>query len=227
MAENKPGTKRPFDILRSEWQVIASLLVISILNSELTSRIVHIPHLSPTSSRVISLAISAVLVVAVIMASWLKLPHISRIILVVFASFATIYLLSAINALVASLPNLTTSPAGLFLLRDAALVLGINVVLFAVWFWLIDYRGSQKGTTTTSQRRDFLFIQEVLPIPGWEGWHPDFSAYLTMSFYNSVTFGPTDTYVLSRRARFLIVFQVILSLIVLLTFVARAFVIIK
>jgi hypothetical protein len=220
------GTQFPrgrYNVLGREWPVLAALVVVSLLSLVLVGRIVHLPGMSPAGTRALVIGTGALLTVAIMAASVSSRTRIVRAAQVIFASLATLFLIDSVGELVSSLPKLKTSAAGLFLLRDAAIVFAIDIILFAVWFWMID----AAGAGIASKRRDFLFAQEVMKLPGWEDWHPDFSFYVFMSFYNSVTFGPTDTYVLSRRGRILIVLQVIISLVVVLTFLARAFVIIK
>ncbi len=223
MSASNQKTESHYEILRREWPVFVSLLVISILSSILTGRIVHLPGLSPAASRNLIMLVGSLLVLAYVVTTLLNYSPISRIILLAFSCLATLFLLDAVISLVMNLPELRTSQAGLSLLRDAAISFTINVVLFGEWYWSIDF--ARPGRI--SKRRDFLFVQEVMNFHGWEKWRPDFHSYLVMSFYNSVTFGPTDTYILSRRGRYLIVLQVILSLVVILTFLARAFVILK
>ncbi len=121
-----------------------------------------------------------------------------------------------------SLPNLKTNQLGVALLADAIIVGINNVVLFAVWYWMMDGGGAAKRVTVSSRKKDFIFAQEVITLPGWEGWQPDFTAYLTMSFYNCSTFGPTDTYVVSRRGRLLVILQVLLSGVIVSMFISRA-----
>ena len=223
MAASGQRDTKGYDVLGREWPVLLSLIIVAVLCAILIGRIVHVPRISPAGSRDVVLVTGGVLAVAILVVSLLNRLRAARTFQVVFASLATIFLLEAVSELVSSLPKLRTSGEGLILLRDAAIVFAIDIILFSVWFWMIDAAGADG----TSKRRDFLFVQEVMNIPGWEKWRPDFSFYIFMSFYNSVTFGPTDTYVLSRRGRFLIVLQVIISLVVVLTFLARAFVIIK
>ncbi len=214
--------ERPRD-LRREWPILVALVAVSLLSLVLVGRIVHLPGTTAAATRAMVLGVSAVLVAGIVIASLVQQLRWMRTFQILYALVATAFLADSVIELVSSLPRLRTSAAGLFLLRDAAIVFAIDIILFSVWFWMID----AAGASIASKRRDFLFAQEVMKVPGWEDWHPDFSFYLFMSFYNSVTFGPTDTYVLSRRGRLLIVLQVIISLVVILTFIARAFVIIK
>jgi uncharacterized membrane protein len=53
-------------------------------------------------------------------------------------------------------------------------------------------------------------------------WHPGFLDYLFLAFNTSTAFSPTDTAVLSRRAKALMMVQALLSLVILAVLVGRA-----
>ncbi len=54
------------------------------------------------------------------------------------------------------------------------------------------------------------------------GWAPGFLDYLFLAFNTSAAFSPTDTPVLSRRAKLLTMVQSVLSLIVIVVLVGWA-----
>jgi uncharacterized membrane protein len=53
-------------------------------------------------------------------------------------------------------------------------------------------------------------------------WSPGFLDYLFLAFNTSTAFSPTDTAVLSRRAKVLMMVQALLSLVILAVLVSRA-----
>ncbi len=225
MHKSNPESQKASSVLSREWEVLVSLIIISILYSSLGESLVQILSLqepSPETTQIISLSISAVVLITIIISSLTGHLRISRIALLIFAGLVSLFLISGIGVLVFSLPHLKTSQLGLILLADAVIVWINNVVLFAVWYWIMDGGGATKRVKVSARKKDFLFAQELITLPGWEGWQPDFTAYLTMSFYNCSTFGPTDTYVLSRRCRLLIILQVLLSGVIVSMFVSRA-----
>ncbi|HEX9440545.1 MAG TPA: hypothetical protein VF909_12735 [Roseiflexaceae bacterium] len=59
---------------------------------------------------------------------------------------------------------------------------------------------------------------------GWQPtpWYPSFVDYLFLAFNTSTVFSPTDTAVLSARAKILMMLQAMLSLLVLAVLAARA-----
>jgi hypothetical protein len=57
---------------------------------------------------------------------------------------------------------------------------------------------------------------------GPSGWSPDFTDYLFLAFNQSTAFGPTDTSIISKRAKILSMIQAVFALITIAVVVARA-----
>jgi hypothetical protein len=128
--------------------------------------------------------------------------------------------------LVALLPRREAVPATA-LLRDAAIIWGINVVTFALWYWEIGGGGPVMRRLRPYQSKDFLFPQQAVREEENEGsstssWSPDFIDYLFLAFNHSMAFSPTDTAVLSRRAKVLVMIQATLSLMAIAVLAAKA-----
>jgi hypothetical protein len=113
----------------------------------------------------------------------------------------------------------TSAPA---LLRDAALLWVINLVTFSVWYWETDGGGPAWRSREGHRSQDFLFPQINLGGGVARGWSPDFLDYLFLAFNTSTAFSPTDTAVLRRRAKVLMMMQASLSLVILAVLVSRA-----
>ena len=222
---NIPGSARS-SFIRDEWPILLALIAVSILYSLLAQaldELISSPFASSLIIRLISLTLSGTLVILIVVAWLAKKPRFSFVILIFFNSVVTVYLLSGVFLLVGSLTKLHGTEAGLILLRDAAVVWVINVLIFAIWFWILDGGGpSRRGKDVPSIEKDFLFFQEESSFPGWEHWHPNYNDYLILALFNCSTFGPTDVRVLSRRGKLLVATQVIISLLTLTMFVARA-----
>lgn len=108
------------------------------------------------------------------------------------------------------------------LLANAALIWMVNVLLFASWYWEIDDGGPIKRHHGTYHSSDFVFPQMMLNRPEDDEWRPQFFDYLFLAFNTSTAFSPTDTAVVSRRAKLLLMLQSLLSLIVISVLAARA-----
>jgi len=105
---------------------------------------------------------------------------------------------------------------------DAALVFVSTVLLFTVWYWILDYKYQQSLGSGEVVPPAIIFPLMERKIPGYENWKPGFIDYLYLSFHTSSTVGPTDTLILSKRAKITTMFQVLISLIVLIVVAARA-----
>ncbi len=134
--------------------------------------------------------------------------------LVTVAVMASVFLLVS-----SSLGGRTSAPT---LLRDAALLWIINVATFAVWYWEIDSGGPAQRHQEEHHSEDFLFPQLNLANKVARAWSPGFLDYLFLAFNTSTAFSPTDTAVLSRRAKVLMMVQALLSLLILAVLVSRA-----
>ena len=121
--------------------------------------------------------------------------------------------------LVTTLPRGTTQAGAL--LVDAALIWLANVALFALWYWEVDCGGPSSRHHGGYRNTDFLFPQAMLP-DQQPAWSPGFVDYLFLAFNTSTAFSPTDTLVLSHRAKLLMMAQSLVSLVVIAFLAARA-----
>jgi hypothetical protein len=133
----------------------------------------------------------------------------------------TAQLLFGLGLLIADVPSFKSLSGGFLLLGDVILVWLMNVTLFGIWYWLLD-GGGPAGRDRGTSPPDFVFAQHSTGHPGWSGWRPGLVDYLFLSFNASTTFGPTDTVVLSRRAKVLMMLQVVVSMASFAVLAARA-----
>ena len=123
--------------------------------------------------------------------------------------------------LVVRLPGNQTS--GTALLRDAALIWAGNVLAFALWYWELDGGGPGNRRLGSYRSTDFVFPQlQQDPDHAAERWLPEFVDYLFLAFNTSTAFSPTDTLILSRRAKALLMAQSLISLLTIGGLAARA-----
>jgi uncharacterized membrane protein len=128
--------------------------------------------------------------------------------------------------LLAALPAHRQQPIDL--LRSAAALWITNIIVFASWYWRLDAGGpharEQHGVHTDGA---FLFPQMTLNpqtkvLMGEDTWSPGFIDYLFLAFNSSTAFSPTDTPVLTRWAKALMMVQSLISLTTLALLAARA-----
>ncbi len=143
-----------------------------------------------------------------------------RIIGMALSALVTAALAASAVLLIVRLPSGKT-PAT-HLLRDGALIWGINVLVFAIWYWELDCGGPHARHIKRYTSTDFLFPQMTMPDAEEKNWSPLFLDYLFQAFNTSAAFSPTDVLILSRRAKVLMMMQSLISLVVVAVLVSRA-----
>ncbi|HVT94696.1 MAG TPA: hypothetical protein VHD76_17745 [Bryobacteraceae bacterium] len=133
----------------------------------------------------------------------------------------TAFLAWSVIMLVLRLPGHQEPPA--VLLRSAGALWITNVLVFACWYWRLDAGGPHaRDVSEKHVNGAFLFPQMTRPDEENPGWSPEFLDYLFLAFNTSTAFSPTDTAILSRWAKILVMTQSIISLTVLALLAARA-----
>lgn len=127
----------------------------------------------------------------------------------------TLLLLWSLALLVRSLPAHTVSPKQLLIVSPVLWF--SNILVFASWYWRLDAGGpNARDLRDVHTEGAFLFPQmtmESLRTPeGARGWSPGFVDYLFLAFTASTALSPTDTPVLSRWAKLLMMVQASISL---------------
>ncbi len=175
---------------------------------------------------------------------WLLLPVVGGVLLLyalahqlgrykpsVFLSYLALVIVTADMAwslclLVAGLPTHQQTP--IMLLRSAAALWSTNIIVFASWYWRLDAGGPQarelRGVHCDGA---FLFPQMALTPEARremceDTWSPGFIDYLFLAFNTSTAFSPTDSPVLTRWAKVLMMLQSLISLATIALLAARA-----
>ncbi len=170
------------------------------------------------------------LLVAAIVTNHTKRHDLNHNIGVAEAFVMTVFLAWSVGLLVASLPRHEETPQRLLI---SAIALWItNVLVFATWYWRIDaggphMRDMRRGAQIGHRYGAFLFPQmtlddDVKAETGQKNWTPQFMDYLFLAFNTSTALSPTDTSVLGRRAKLLMMVQSALSLTIIALLAARA-----
>jgi len=137
----------------------------------------------------------------------------------------TIAMVVSLWLLVAALPGQKES--GPQLILSAASLWLTNVLVFALWYWRLDAGGpNARDRREQHTRGAFLFPQMTIrPRDGEDEaprWAPQFVDYLFLAFNTSTAFSPTDTPVLTRWSKLLMMVQSIISLTVIALLAGRA-----
>jgi uncharacterized membrane protein len=142
----------------------------------------------------------------------------------VLSGAVTTALVISLVLLVRALPAHKQQPVQL--LRSAASLWISNMLVFAVWYWRLDAGGPHKREKIKFHDRGaFLFPQMALHQQSPtrpDSWRPCFIDYLFLSFNTSTALSPTDTAVLSRWAKALMMLQSVISLSIIVLLAARA-----
>ena len=131
-----------------------------------------------------------------------------RCIVIVNALFTAALLLHT-NALFGVLFGSISDAIGTLLL-DVVLMAVSNVLLFSIWYWIIDPPGVDE-TQRNDKPWEFLFPQRGSSLPHYESWVPRYTDYLFVAFTTSFAFSPTDALPLTRRAKMLMLLQASIS----------------
>jgi len=152
--------------------------------------------------------------------------HIDRVLGFIITAVLTVELVASLIRLVTALPSHRESPPAL--LVSAVSIWTSNVLVFALWYWRLDAGGPHGRETREGHAAGaFLFPQmtllpEVKAAAQQMSWSPDFLDYLFLAFNTSTAFSPTDTPVLARWGKALMMLQSIISLTALAVLAARA-----
>ncbi len=141
----------------------------------------------------------------------------------VVTSVVTIELVVSVVRLVSALPSRRESPSALLL--SAAAVWISNVLVFALWYWRLDAGGPHGRESRDAHVEGAFLFPQMTMSPDQsrpEGWSPNFVDYLFLAFNTSTAFSPTDTPVLARWGKALMMLQSMISLTVLAVLAARA-----
>jgi hypothetical protein len=144
----------------------------------------------------------------------------TRRIALTIASVLTLGLISSVVFLVYALFRHTEGATSLF--RDAIVLWSANVIVFAVWYWEVDQGGPLRRHSNRPEPPDLLFPQMASGLDAWRDWKPSFIDYVFLAFNTSTAFSPTDTLVMSKRAKLLMMTQASISLVIIAVIAARA-----
>jgi hypothetical protein len=137
-------------------------------------------------------------------------------------AFLTAMLLAAVGKVVVRIFEEGVQVRGVPVLSTTAALWAANIVVFALWYWLVDRGGPERRVSHDPRPIDLLFPQiaarEVFP----GDWTPRFADYLFLAFVTSTAFSPADTLPVSPRAKLLMMAQAALSLMTLVVVVGRA-----
>ena len=172
------------------------------------------------------LVVVCVLMIPIIWAHYSGRDTLNKVLGYVVTSVVTADMIWSLSLLVAAIPARKELPQDM--LRSAAALWVTNILVFASWYWRLDAGGPRerelRGVHTDGA---FLFPQMTLDQQakremGEDRWSPGFVDYLFLAFNTSTALSPTDSPVLSRWAKALMMVQALISFTTVALLAARA-----
>src|SRR3954463_1004999 len=194
------------------WPAFVAILVIGVLYFFVSDRY----RLGPPW---LLLAVGGVAIIAIAGLRRFGMHLATRKVAIALTALFTLLITASAVSLVTRLPG--GRVAAPHLLREAGLIWVLNVLISAVWYWEIDGAGPQTRPPGHHASSDFVFPQMALADDESNAWSPDLLDYLFLAFNTSTAFSPTDTLVLSRVAKVLMMYQAAVSLVIISVLIAR------
>jgi uncharacterized membrane protein len=205
--------------IEPRWPAMIALLAVGGLRLAL-------PHELSVGPDWLMLIVLTILIVLYLGARQLKKIQLCLVLGYLQLALVTADLAFSLYLLIASLPAHTEAPT--VLLRSASALWITNIIVFASWYWRLDaggpYARDLRGVHTDGA---FLFPQMTLSpenrtVMGEDQWSPGFVDYLFLAFNTSTAFSPTDSPVLTRWAKVLMMLQSLISFTTVALLAARA-----
>ena len=114
-----------------------------------------------------------------------------------------------------------TESASNLLASGAVIWLG-NVLVFRLFYWLMDSGGPLARYHGERAYPDFAFTQQMSPDLAPPGWRPQYVDYLILGLTTSTAFSPTDVMPMAWWAKLTMALQSLISLTVVGLVIARA-----
>jgi hypothetical protein len=167
------------------------------------------------------LAIVSLLLIPTVVAHKTGKMLLNRVLSHTVAGAVTLSMVWSLGLLILRLPQHLDPPQEL--LRAAAALWVVNILVFASWYWRLDAGGpNQRDLLDAHDEGAFLFPQMITPWESDKNWRPGFVDYLFLAFNTSTAFSPTDVPVLSRWAKLMMMMQALISLATVALLAARA-----
>jgi hypothetical protein len=113
-------------------------------------------------------------------------------------------------------------PGAIELLFTGLILWAMNVLVFGLFYWILDGGGPEVRAGDELFVRDFVFPQQTdgdnTPIE----WRPAFGDYLYLGFTGAIAFGPTDAMPYTRRAKAAMTVEAAIAFATLGVVIARA-----
>ena len=167
------------------------------------------------------LAVVAILLIPIAVSHRRGHYNVTRILTFGANGVITLAMIASLVVLIQGIPQHRDPP--LTMLRSGGALWLTNVLVFALWYWKLDAGGPLGRERSRGNLQSSFLFPQMLTRKGTDpSWSPEFVDYLFLAFNTSTAFSPTDTAVLSRRAKAGMMLQSIISLAIVAVVAARA-----
>jgi hypothetical protein len=208
---------QPLEHAEPRWPAVLVLIALGGLYAALPS------SLLVGTPRWLILVVVLVLLVPAVISHRQGMHSLNQVLGYILNGVVTAGMIWSLALLIRALPTQRATPQEL--LRSAAALWVSNILVFASWYWRLDAGGPhQRALRPGHADGAFLFPQMTMKREARmaEAWSPTFVDYLFLAFNTSTAFSPTDSPVLSRWAKTLMMLQSMISLLVIALLAARA-----
>lgn len=150
---------------------------------------------------------------------WLHIEGTATVVFILITGFA---LLHNLQFLLSQMVRGEVKLTGFTLLTSSIAVWAVNLLIFSLVYWRIDRGGPEARAGQATTKPDWVFPQENVPELAPSGWCPSFIDYFFLAFCTATAFSPTDVLPLTSRAKALMMFESLLSLVTIIMVLARA-----
>ena len=211
-AREEPETRQAGGETEPRWPALVALLAVGGLYLALPNNLAIGPPW-------LLIALVAVLLVPTVVSHRRGHHRANRVLGLGVAWVVTVFMVLSLALLVQALPQHAESPIGL--LESATALWLTNVFVFALWYWHLDAGGPHRRDQRVGHA-DGAFLFPQMTLDGASDWSPGFVDYLFLAFNTSTALSPTDTAVLSRWAKGLMMVQAAISLAIIVLLAAYA-----
>jgi hypothetical protein len=148
---------------------------------------------------------------------WLR-----RLAIALVSLFACVALTSTVQLITDLVEGAKVTNSASALLASGAVIWLGNVLVFSLFYWLLDSGGPLARYRGEHPYPDFAFTQHMSPELSPPGWRTQFVDYLVLALSTSTAFSPTDVMPMARWAKLTMSLQSMISLTVVGLVIARA-----
>jgi hypothetical protein len=182
----------------------------------------HYPFL-PHGARLSTLAlVAAFAVLASLSHLGPRMRRVANLATVALVLVLTAMLVTGIVTVIVHIYEKGMKVRGVPVLSTTAALWATNIVVFALWYWLVDRGGPDRRASRDPAPFDLLFPQNTGAGAPRSDWTPGFVDYFFVAFVTSTAFSPADTLPLTMRAKLLVMAQAVLSLVTVVIMAGRA-----